>query len=103
MPSNISCANPATNQSGNASVLLASVVKPNPASLGPRLRRGQDARCSQHPRALPLSDFNVTTQRGKYITARCHDANKQLNTKGKFIYSDGQSDTVGSAKACKVG
>ena len=55
------------------------------------------------PRSLPLSDFLVTTQRGSYITSRCHDANKQLNTKGKFTYSDGQSDTVSSSKACTVG
>ncbi len=40
---------------------------------------------------------------GNYITARCHDANKQLNIKGKFTYSDGQSDTAGSSKACQVG
>ena len=55
------------------------------------------------PRTLPLVDYNVTTQRGNYITARCHDANKMLNIKGKFIYSDGQSDLVGSSTACKVG
>lgn len=103
VPSSISCANPASNQQGNATVLLVGVVKQNPASLGPDFQGGNMLDVNNIPRTLPLSDFLVTTQRGSYITSRCHDANKMLNIKGKFTYSDGQSDTVGSAKPCTVG
>ncbi len=102
-PSSINCANPANNGGGNTTVLLVGTVKQNPASLGPDFKGGKMLDVPNIPRTLPLSDFRVTTKRGKYISARCHDANKKLNIKGKFIYSDGQSDTVGSAKSCKVG
>lgn len=103
VPSSISCANPAGNSSGNTSVLLVGTVKANPASLGPDFQGGKMLDVPNIPHTLPLSDFLVTTQRGNYISARCHDANKQLNIKGKFTYSDGQSDTVSSAKTCTVG
>ena len=103
VPGSISCANPATNQNGNASVLLDGTVKPNPASLGPDFQGGKMLDVPNIPRTLPLIDYNVTTQRGSYIQSRCHDADKRLNIKGKFTYSDGQSDTVGSSVACQVG
>jgi hypothetical protein len=103
VPGNISCANPATNTQGNATVLLDGTVKPNPASLGPDFQGGKMLDVPNIPRTLPLIDYNVTTQRGSYIQSRCHDADKRLNIKGKFTYSDGQSDTVGSSVACKVG
>jgi len=103
VPSSIKCAKPAGNQNGNTTVLLEGVVKRNPASLGRDFRGGNMLDVNNIPRTLPLSDFFVTTRRGSYITSRCHDANRRLNVKGKFTYSDGQSDTVASAKACKVG
>jgi hypothetical protein len=103
VPGNISCANPATNTQGNATVLLDGTVKPNPASLGPDFQGGKMLDVPNIPRTLPLIDYNVTTQRGSYIQSRCHDVDKRLNIKGKFTYSDGQSDTVGSSVACKVG
>jgi hypothetical protein len=103
VPSNPNCANPANNGGGNTTVLLDGTVKANPASLGTDFKGGKMLDVPNIPRTLPLTDFFVTTQRGNYITARCHDANKQLNIKGKFTYSDGQSDTVGAATACKVG
>lgn len=103
--STISCANPAANEEGNTTVLLEGVVKPNPASLGADFKGGRmlDVQHIQAASALPLTDFKVTTQRGKYISARCGDANKKLDIKAKFTYSDGQSDLVGSSQACKVG
>jgi len=104
-PSNITCTSPSQNTQGTTSVLLEGIVKPNPASLGPDFQGGKmldvDHITSVSP--LPLTDFKVTTQRGSYISARCHDANKQLNIKAKFTYTDGQSDTVGSSQACTVG
>jgi hypothetical protein len=102
-PSSINCSNPANNTSGNATVLLDGTVKPNPTSLGPDFAGGKMLDIPNIPRTLPLSDYNVTTQRGNYITARCHDTDKRLNIKGKFTYSDGQSDTVGASTACTVG
>src|SRR5262245_16818508 len=63
----INCANPAQNQSGNATVLLDGTVKPNPASLGPDFQGGKMLDVPNIPRTLPLIDFNVTTQRGNYI------------------------------------
>jgi hypothetical protein len=99
----INCSSPATNQSGNATVLLDGTVKPNPSSLGPDFTGGKMLDVPNIPRTLPLSDYNVTTQRGSYIQARCHDADHRLNIKGKFTYSDGQSDTVGASTACTVG
>jgi hypothetical protein len=84
-------------------VLLDGTVKPNPASLGPDFQGGKMLDVPNIPRTLPLIDYNVTTQRGSYIQSRCHDADKRLNIKGKFTYSDGQSDTVGSSVACQVG
>ncbi len=103
VPSSINCADPANNQNGNTTVLLEGVVKPNPASLGPDFQGGKMLDVNNIPHTLPLSDFLVTTQHGSYISARCHDANKKLDIKGKFTYSDGQSDTVSSSKACTIG
>ncbi len=102
-PSSINCSNPANNTSGNTTVLLNGTVKPNPTSLGPDFSGGKMLDVPNIPRTLPLSDFLVTTQRGSYISARCHDSNHLLNIKGKFTYSDGQSDTVGASTKCTVG
>jgi hypothetical protein len=104
-PFTISCANPASNTQGTTTVILEGVVKANPSSLGPDFQGGKmlDVDHITSVAALPLTDFKVTTQRGSYISARCHDANKLLNIKGKFTYTDGQSDTVGASTACKVG
>ncbi len=43
------------------------------------------------------------SQKGGFISARCHDTDKKLNFKGKFTYSDGQSDNVGTSQSCTVG
>ena len=68
-------------------MLLDGTVKANPASLGPDFAGGKMLDIPNIPRTLPLVDYNVTTQRGNYITARCNDANKILNIRGKFAYS----------------
>jgi hypothetical protein len=104
-PFTMSCANPASNTSGNTNVLLLGTIKPNPASLGSDFAGGKmlDVPNIDAASPLPLVDFNVSVNKGKYISARCHDANKQLNIKGKFTYSDGQSDSPTSTQTCKVG
>ena len=50
-----------------------------------------------------VAHFQVTVKRGNFISARCHDADHRLNIKAKFIYTDGQSDSVGSSQTCTVG
>jgi hypothetical protein len=53
---------------------------------------------------LPLKDYQATVGGGnRYITARCNDADHNLNSKAKFTYSDGQSDTVNYSTKCQVG
>jgi hypothetical protein len=104
-PFTMSCANPASNQAGNTNVLLVGSIKPNPSSLGSDFAGGKmlDVPNIKAASPLPLIDFNVKVNKGKYITARCHDANKQLNIKAKFTYTDGQSDSPSSTQTCKVG
>jgi hypothetical protein len=51
---------------------------------------------------LPLDDFKAKVKRGGVFKARCHDPNKLLNLRAKWVYSgSGQrSDTVRKAFAC---
>ncbi len=104
-PFTMSCANPGSNTAGNTNVLLVGTIKPNPSSLGSDFQGGKmlDVPNIQAASPLPLIDFNVSVSKGKYISARCHDTNKVLNIKGKFTYSDGQSDSPSSTQACHVG
>jgi hypothetical protein len=104
-PFTMNCANPSSNTTGNTNVLLVGTIKPNPSSLGSDFAGGKmlDVPNIDAASPLPLVDFNVSVNKGKYITARCHDTNKQLNIKAKFTYSDGQSDTPSSTQACTVG
>ena len=39
------------------------------------------------PSAAPLSDFNVTLQKGTYVQAKCGDSNKLLNMRTVFTYT----------------
>jgi hypothetical protein len=104
-PFTINCSNPKNNTHGNTTVLLEGIIKSNPSSLGSDFAGGKmvDFQNIQQASPLPLTDFKVTVKRGKYISARCHDSNHKLNIKGKFTYSDGQSDTVSSNQTCTVG
>jgi hypothetical protein len=104
-PSTINCANPSTNHQGNTTVLLRGIVKPNPSSLPADFVGGKmlDVDHITSAAAFPLTDFQVTTKRGNYISARCNDADHKLNIRGKFTYNDGQSDTVGTSQTCTVG
>jgi len=102
-PSSISCANPASNTGGNTTVLLTGDLKANPTSLPGDFTGGRqlDVNHITNQAALPLTDFNVTAQKGSYVSARCHDANKQLNLRVKFGYETGpQVQTVNDTFAC---
>jgi len=104
-PFTINCANPATNHNGNSTVLLEGIIKSNPSSLGADFAGGRMVDFNHITQAspFPLTDFQVTVKRGNFISARCHDADHRLNIKAKFIYTDGQSDSVGSSQTCTVG
>jgi hypothetical protein len=95
------CANPGSNTSGNTSVTLkGTITNAGVADFGKKLTVP-----NIDTAPLPLDDFNTTVQRGNYISARCHDANKILNIRGTFAYSgSGEApDTVNSSQACTVG
>lgn len=94
------CTKPAGNKSGSLTVLLTGVIKPATGDYGNIL---EVDKIDTQP--LPLKDYQATVGGGgtRYITARCNDADHLLNSKAKFTYSDGQSDTVTDSMRCQVG
>ena len=93
------CADPGNNTSGNTSLTLKGVLKGATGDFGTQL---DVPNVDTAP--LPLDDFKTTVKRGRYVSVRCNDANKQWNTKATFTYSGtGQSpDTVSSSQPCTV-
>jgi len=94
------CGSPATNTSGNTTTILTGTLSsittpdyktrltvPLPASI-----------------PLALDDFKSKVKRGSAFSARCKDTNKLLHLKGRFQYTDSQTeqppDTVTKTKAC---
>ena len=89
VPGTISCANAASNMSGNATVLLQAPLATNPASTTPGgslpaayYQGGKWLDFNNIPQTLPLSDFNVQTGKGapqtnltgtkaNYVKAKC--------------------------------
>jgi hypothetical protein len=95
------CANPANNTSGSTSLTLkGTITNAGVPDFGSKLTVP-----NIDTAPLPLDDFTTTVKRGKYITARCNDANKILNIRGTFAYSGtGEpADTVNSTQHCTVG
>jgi hypothetical protein len=93
------CTQPAGNNSGALTVLLQGIIKPAAGDYGNML---EVAKIDTQP--LPLKDYQATVGgANRYILARCHDADHRLNSKAKFTYSDGQSDTVYYSTPCQVG
>jgi len=106
----INCSNPAQNENGNTSILLKGIVKPNPSDVPGTTADGDftggkmvDYDHITDAADIPLHDFQVTVNKGSYLQARCHDADKRLNIRGKFTYNDGTSDLAGASKACTIG
>ena len=71
IPGAINCANPATNQNGNGSILLQAPLATNPASTTPGgaltpayYQGGKWLDFNNIPQTAPLSDFNVQTGKG---------------------------------------
>jgi hypothetical protein len=84
-----SCANPASNTQGTTAVRVSATFLANPTTLGPDFTGGKelDFDGSGIPSAAPLSDFNVTLQKGTYVQAKCGDSNKLLNMRTVFTYT----------------
>ena len=90
------CASPATNGSGNSTVLLTGVIAPaGVAGFGKKLTvPGIDAL------PLPLDDFTALLKRGSYFRAKCSAT--PWHVRGTFAYSGtGQaSDVSNPTEAC---
>jgi hypothetical protein len=107
---NITCESPASNTKGNTSILLKGAIKPNPADVPGTSNDGDfsggkmvDYNNITDVAALPLTDFNVKVQKANYVSARCHDADKRLNIRGKFTYNNGTSQLAAASQACTIG
>jgi hypothetical protein len=123
----ISCANAATNQNGNSTVLLRAPLATNPAKSTPGgplpaafYKGGKWLDFANIPQTLPLSDFNVKTGKGSpqthltgtkanYIKAKC-TKRSGLGTPAKkwvmrtiFTYNSGSptKQAVNSKHGCK--
>jgi hypothetical protein len=93
-----SCANPASNSGGGVTVVLPGALKGASGDFGTQLD------VNKIPQTLPLSDFRVTVERGSYVSARCHDADRQWNLRAKFTYaSPTGTQTVSDSQPCQVG
>jgi hypothetical protein len=98
-----SCANPSNNTKGDVSVVLNGALKSNPASLGGDFSGGKqlDFNHITGVSPFPLTDFNVTVQKGNFFSARCHDSNHKWNLQTKFTYvSPASTQTVKSSQTC---
>jgi hypothetical protein len=99
------CANPATNNSGTTSVTLTGFLRRNPAGMPADYAGGSTLDVPNLDLApLPLDDFTATVRRGRYVSARCHDADREWNTRTTFTYSGSSEppDTINASQACEV-
>ena len=93
------CATPATNTSGNSTVLLQWDDRPR--------RRGRLRQEARHlgidALPLPLDDFTALLKRGRYFKAKCSAT--PWKVRGTFAYSGtGQAaDTSNATQTCEVG
>ncbi len=98
-PSNISCANPATNTQGNATVLLTGVLKPASGLYGKVL----DVNHITQSASFPLEVFKTTIKKGNYISARCAATDKTWHMKTTWTYNNGTKSTTSKTQKCTVG
>lgn len=99
-PYSFSCANPSTNHGGNSTFELQGFLRPTPS--GDDYGKQLDIdKISQF--GFFVTDFNVTFKKGKYISARCYDANHVWHLKTKVSYgttSNSATQTVNSNQTC---
>jgi hypothetical protein len=97
-PSNISCRNPASNNQGNATILLTGVLKGASGPYGKVLDVNNIVAAAQ----FPLQDFNTKIRKGNYISARCKARNRKWNMKTTWTYNNGTKHTEHHIQKCKV-
>jgi hypothetical protein len=98
-PSTISCANPASNTQGNASIVLTGVLKDASSPYGKVL----DVNHITQAASFPLEAFKTTIKKGNYISARCKAANKTWNMKVIWTYNNNAKRIVKRTQPCQVG
>jgi hypothetical protein len=96
--SQISCKNPATNNQGNATVLLNGVLKGASGKYGKVLDVNKITQASP----FPLMVFDTAIGKGNYFAARCKAANKTWHMKVKWTYKSGATKTVHKTQQCQV-
>ena len=98
-PSTMTCANPSSNNQGNATILLQGVLKPAQSPYGTVL----DVNHITQSATFPLEIFNTTIGQGNFISARCKASNKTWNVKTIWTYNNGAKRTVKRTQPCTVG
>jgi hypothetical protein len=96
--SQISCRNPATNNQGNATVLLKGVLKGASGKYGKVLDVNKITQASP----FPLMVFATTIGKGNYFAARCRAANKTWHMQVIWTYKSGATKTVHKTQQCQV-
>jgi hypothetical protein len=97
--SQISCANPATNNQGNATVLLTGVYR----GASGKYSRVLDVNKITQASPFPLTRYVTTVKRGNYASARCAAADHLWHMQIKWTYKSGKSTTVHKTQRCTVG
>jgi hypothetical protein len=98
-PSTISCANPASNTQGNATILLTGELKPATSPYGKVL----DVQHITQAATFPLTIFKTTIKKGNYISARCAAADHTWHMKTTWTYNNGKTFTQAKTQKCTVG
>ena len=93
-PSSISCASPATNNQGNATVLLTGVLRPATAPYGKVL----DVNHITQSASFPLEVFRTTIKHGSYIAAKCPTS--PWHMKITWTYNNNTKKTVSKTQPC---
>jgi len=96
--SSISCANPGSNNQGNATVLLTGVLKPATGKYGKVLDVNRITQASP----FPLTVYTTTIKKGNYVSARCNAADKTWHMQITWTYKSGQKNTIHKTQKCAV-
>jgi hypothetical protein len=97
-PSQISCKNPASNNQGNATVVLIGVLKGASGKYGKVLDVNNITQASP----FPLMVFDTKIKQGNYFSARCKAKNKTWHMQVKWTYDSGATKKVHKTQKCKV-
>jgi hypothetical protein len=96
--SQINCANPSTNNSGNATVLLQGVLKGASGKYGKVLDVNNITQASP----FPLTVYTTTIKKGNYVSARCRATDKTWHMQITWTYKSGKKNTIHKTQKCTV-